>query len=152
LALRRAAEGQTIEETAATTVVVPLRKQAPAGSKKGSPLLWGLAAVAALGVGAGYFAVTRPGPPPAEAPRASEPARDESAKREAEAKAKRIAEALAKRRAELRAKEEAEAKAKQEADAKAKQEADAKAKQEAEAKARQEAEAAKKRIRLTPGF
>src|SRR5215471_7290802 len=226
LALRRAAEGQMTEEEAATTVVVPRRKEAPAGemelefwrSIKDSedardyelylkqfpegtyaplagrriarlhglaggevaavaappaadqsvklpaspkrPLLWGLAGVAALVIVAGYFAVTKPGSPPVEAPRASEPARDESAKREADAKAKREAEALSKRKAEARAKQEAdakakhaaEAKAKQEADAKAKQEADAKAKQEAEAKARQEAEAAKKRIRLTPGF
>jgi serine/threonine-protein kinase len=226
-ALRRAAEGQMIEETAATTVVVPPRKETPApagemelefwrsikdsedasdyelylrqfpegtyaplagrrvarlrGLSGGEdtaalpaasdktvklptvqrrPLLWALAGVAALGVVAAWFAVTKPGPAPVEALRASEPARDDGPKREAEAKAKREAEALAKRKVEARAKQEAEAKAKQaaearakqEADAKAKQEADARAKQEAEAKARQEAEAAKKRIRLTPGF
>jgi len=219
VALRGAAEGQAVaDETAATTVVVPLRKEAgapsgelelefwrsikdsedardyelylkqfpegtyaplagrriarlrgltggedpavpaaaaektaklPASPKR--PLLWGLAGVAALVIVAGYFAVTKPGSPPVEVPRASEPAKDDGARREAEAKAKREAEARAKK-AEARAKQEADAKAKQAAEARAKQEADAKAKQEAEAKARQEAEAAKKRIRLTPGF
>src|SRR5262245_7217193 len=130
----------------------------PPDQKKGRPLVWGLAVVAALGVVAGYFAVTKPGSPPAETPRASEPAKDDGAKREAEAKAKREAEALTKRKAEARAKHEADAKAKQAADAKAKQEAEAKAKQEADAKAKQEAEArareeaARKRPRLTPGF
>ena len=232
-ALRRAAEGQqAIEKDAATTVVVPLRKDAqaprpagemelefwrsikdsedasdyelylkqfpegtyaplagrriaklrglpggentaalpaagdktvklPTSQSKARPLVWMLVAAAALGGAAAYFAVTRPAPAPGdEAPKASDPARDERAKREAAEKAKREAEALAKRKAEARAKQEAdarakqaaEAKAKQEADARAKQEADAKAKQEADAKAKQEAEAAKKKLRLTPGF
>jgi len=146
------------EDPAVPAAAAEKTAKLPASPKR--PLLWGLAGVAALVIVAGYFAVTKPGSPPVEVPRASEPAKDDGARREAEAKAKREAEALAKRKAEARAKQEADAKAKQvaearakqEADAKAKQEADAKAKQEAEAKARQEAEAAKKRIRLTPGF
>src|SRR5499427_3726196 len=77
------------EDTAALPPAADKTVKLPAGPKKRRPLLWGLGAVAALGVAGGYFALTRPGPAPAEAPRASEPPREDRPKRDTAEKAKR---------------------------------------------------------------